>query len=165
MKNKLIIGAMLLFFCSSCNYLDIVPPNVATVDDAFQNETNAQKSLYTVYSYMPKFSDIRQNVDWMPTDEFIHNGDNYWFPSINIYTGENSSTQPTANFWSHFKMWRINYPLYEGIRSGYLFLSRIDEVKGMDPSKVKEWKAEVKFLIAYYHYFTIALLWPDSTCR
>jgi len=160
MKNKIIIGACMLFICSSCNYLDIIPPNVATIDDAFQNETNAQKALYTVYSYMPKFSDVRQNVDWMPTDEFIHNGDNYWFPSINIYTGENSSTQPTANFWSHFKMWRINYPLYEGIRSGYLFLSRIDEVKGMDPAKVKEWKAEVKFLIAYYHYLLLRYYGP-----
>jgi len=160
MKNKIITGALMLIMCSSCNYLDIIPPNIATIDDAFQNETNAQKALYTVYSYMPKFSDVRQNVDWMPTDEFIHNGDNYWFPSINIYTGENSSTQPTANFWSHFKMWRINYPLYEGIRSGYLFLSRIDEVKGMDPVKLTEWKAEVKFLITYYHYLLLRYYGP-----
>lgn len=159
MKNKLIIGAILLV-CSSCNFLDIVPPNVATIDDAFQNKSEAQKVLYSVYSYMPKFSDVRQNVDWIPTDEFIHNGDNYWFPSINIYTGENSSTQPTANFWSQFYMWRINYPLYEGIRTGYLFLSRIDGVKGLDPATAKEWKAEAKFMIAFYHYLLLRYYGP-----
>ena len=159
MKIKLILGA-LLFMCSACNYLEILPPNVATIDDAFKNEAEAQKVLYSVYSFMPRSSDIRQNVDWFASDEFIHNGDNYWFPSVNIFSGENSSSQPTFNLWSHFETWRIKYPLYEGIRMGYLFLSRIDKVKGINPVSATKWKAEAKFLIAYYHYLLLRYYGP-----
>jgi hypothetical protein len=161
MKNIFFKVAVLsLLFCSSCSYLDIVPPNISTIDDAFQNETEAQKSLYGVYSYMPNFSHCRNNIDWVSSDEFVHNGDNYWFPAVNIYTGENSATQPTANFWSHFYMWRINYPMYEGIRSAYLFLQKVDGVPGLSDEKKKEWKAEANFLIAFYHYTLLKYYGP-----
>lgn len=161
MKKHFLIGTILAFISfSSCDYLDIMPPNVATLEDAFRNETEAQKALYTVYSYMPKFSDCRRNVDFYPTDEFVHLLDNYWFPSLNIYSGENSSSQPTANFWSHFNAWRINCPLYEGIRWGYLFIDKVDEVPGISPEKAAQWKTEARFLIAYYHALLLRYYGP-----
>ncbi|MGL5894942.1 MAG: RagB/SusD family nutrient uptake outer membrane protein [Bacteroidales bacterium] len=158
MKQGLInicMTALILISVVSCNFLEVVPPNVATLDDAFVNEKEAQKVLYSAYSFMPKFMNVRQNVAWLPTDEYIHTGDNYWFPSVNILSGENSPSQPTANYWSHYENWRIRYPLYEGIRMAYLFRDRVEGVPGINSQNAQDWKTEAEFLIAFYHFLLV----------
>lgn len=53
MKNillKSLLFCIVLLECISCNYLDIVPDNMATIDYAFRNRTACEKYLYTCYS-------------------------------------------------------------------------------------------------------------------
>lgn len=152
---------VLLVGLSGCNYLDIVPDNKPTIDDAFKNELEANKFLYTLYSYIPLHSNFRKSVDWAPTDEFTTspNWDNYWFPYRDLRNGFNNASYPTFNMWSTNTA-RVNYSLYDGIRQSYLFLSRVDGVPGIDPAKAKEWKVEARFLIGYYHYLLMRYYGP-----
>ena len=48
----LILISSVVFSCEE-EYLDVVPDNVATIDNAFSDRFNAQKFLFTIYSAIP----------------------------------------------------------------------------------------------------------------
>ena len=55
---KKIINTIVLLACilglGSCNdYLNVVPDNIPTINHAFNNRINAEKYLFTCYSYLP----------------------------------------------------------------------------------------------------------------
>ena len=51
---KSIFLLVCITFVTSCvDYLDIVPNDVATMENAFTNRTSAEKYLFTCYSYLP----------------------------------------------------------------------------------------------------------------
>ena len=50
---KFIIILSVLFSFGACNYLDIMPDEVATEEDAFENSKAAERYLYSCYSYIP----------------------------------------------------------------------------------------------------------------
>jgi hypothetical protein len=50
--------------------------------------------------------------------------------------------------------------LYEGIRSANIFLEYIDLVEDMTPNEIADWKAQVKFLKAYYHFLLVRQYGP-----
>ena len=49
----LIVALVSLPACNS--FLNIVPDNVATMENAFSMRTNAEKSLFACYSYLPNY--------------------------------------------------------------------------------------------------------------
>jgi hypothetical protein len=51
-------------------------------------------------------------------------------------------------------------PLYQGIMSAHVFLANIDNVHDMEHSEKMEWKAQVKFLMAYYHFLLVQKYGP-----
>ena len=65
------------FFCiglcavsvSSCEFLDVVPDNVSTLDHAFSNSTEAEKFLFTCYSKLPQSGSQHGNVGFFGGDE------------------------------------------------------------------------------------------------
>lgn len=64
MKIIKLFPAILLpfIFATACNdFLDIIPDNVATIDNAFTNRYNAEKFLFTCYSYMPRHQEPSEN--------------------------------------------------------------------------------------------------------
>ena len=74
MNKKKIIALAVVFtvFCSitSCKkYLDIVPDNVAVIENAFKLRIEAEKYLFTCYSYLPKNGDGWFNAGMMSGDE------------------------------------------------------------------------------------------------
>ena len=52
-KLNILLLAASLSLGSCNNYLDIVPDNIATIDNAFTMRTEAEKFLFTCYNYMP----------------------------------------------------------------------------------------------------------------
>ena len=56
MKNKLYQALLLIFLVagiSSCDYLDIVPDERPTEEDAFKDKNAAERYLYSCYACMP----------------------------------------------------------------------------------------------------------------
>ncbi len=154
MKNiKLIIGAFFLILSAgSCNYLNVVPDSVATIDDAFVDRSSAERFLATCYNYLPNFGDPWVNPG-------IGSGDEVWFNeeivggnfnSAWIARGFQNETEPHLNFWDGRQRGKS---LYQGIRDCNIFLEEIDKAHDIEPAEKKRWVAEVKFLKAYYHFW------------
>src|SRR3546814_18999914 len=81
---KKIITAL---FCSifllpiSCsNYLDIVPDNVATLDNAFTMRNEAEKYLFTCYRYLPEYAGPSGNPAFTAGDEFW-----FYYPFLGFF--------------------------------------------------------------------------------
>ena len=76
MKRIYILLLATLLPLSCGKFLDVVPDNVATIDNAFTNRYHAEKFLFTCYSYIPDPTDISTNLGffgggelWMINDD------------------------------------------------------------------------------------------------
>jgi hypothetical protein len=65
-----VIGAMAIG-AVSCDFLDIVPDDVPTIDHAFQDKAQAEKYLYTCYSYLMPYMDYTKDPAVMGSGEFL----------------------------------------------------------------------------------------------
>ena len=143
---------LVLSMISSCKkYLDVVPDDVATLDNAFAMRTQAKKYLFTCYSYMPK--DGNTGVD-----PAMEGGDELWRivsrggPLFNIARGFQNVVSPYGDaYWGS---------LYQGIRDCNIFLENIEKVPDMQETEKQQWIAEVKFLKAYYHFYLLRMYGP-----
>jgi hypothetical protein len=169
MKNLKLsfIGAMLLasaIALTSCDdYLDVIPDNIATIDNAFTSRTTAEKFLFTCYSYMPSHADFNKQpflsgdefwVPWPQTPNYFYS------PVFEVMArGNQNITDPALNYWD----WNGEIKgLFQGLRDCNLFLERIDNVPEASLSKIEKerWIGEVKFLKAYYHYWLVRMYGP-----
>ena len=150
---KKLIFILTLFtavFFHSCDYLDIVPDDNATLEDAFKNETTAENFIYSCYSFIPQYNNCRTNFGWLMSNETVcskHWG-LQWFSFLQMQQLQYSSSNPVLDIWQQ---------CYKGIKQCYIFQSNIDKVVPMTISaaeyeaKKKVWLAETNFLIAYFH--------------
>lgn len=162
--TKYISIAFLIIMLSSCDeYLDIVPDNVATLDHAFRDRVRAERYLYTCYSYMPRIGSgndpaLVGDAVW----SVVRNSWTYPNKGFDIMYGGNNVTDPNLNYWDGTNG-ATN--LWAGIRDCNVFLENIDKVHDIDDFEKSRWKAEVKFLKAYYHYFLLQLYGPIPIVR
>lgn len=145
-----------LTFSSCQKYLDIVPDNIATIENSFTMRTSAERFLFSCYSYMPQHSNISGNPAFTAGDEFwLH--DNYTTPGWEIARGNQNVVNPYLNFWQGSRSGR---DLYQAIRDCNIFLENVDKVPDLSNFEKLRWIAEVKFLKAYYHFYLIRLYGP-----
>ena len=102
MKTKKIFNFLLLLgFLSGCDYLDIVPDNLPTLEMAFNNKSSAERFLFTCYSFVPEHGKIG-------TDPGMDVGDEVWYYSDNSADYSNKTT-----FWIAKGMQNSNEPLVD----------------------------------------------------
>ncbi|CAG5007816.1 hypothetical protein DYBT9275_04132 [Dyadobacter sp. CECT 9275] len=153
---KYFAAALLLIILAGCKkYLDIVPDNVATIDNAFKMRTDAEKYLFTCYNNLPQFGVEGADPGFLTGDEFA----TVYPPQGNINTdlyriarGEQNIVSPIANFWDD--------KFFQAIRECNIFLENVDKVRDLSALEKKRWVAEVKFLKAYYHYYLLRMYGP-----
>jgi len=144
-KYKLtgIIVLILLAGLTSCRkYLDVVPDNVATIDNAFTMRSQAEKYLFTCYSYIQRDGDPEQDPAMLGGDELWENDDNGGIYK-NIAKGLQNVVNPYAE--------NMDY-IYRGLRDCNIFLENIGKVPDLKAAERNRWIAEVKFLKAYHHF-------------
>ena len=162
MKFKNIVAiAFTASMVFSCNFLDIVPDNIATVDLAFNSRANAIKYLSTCYSYLPNFGDNAQNPALSAGDEITtFDPPRDWGGStagLLIAKGQQNANEPYLNFWNGLN---AGLPLFRGIRDCNTFLDNIGKVRDLEEYERNIWIAEVKVLKAYYHFYLMQLYGP-----
>tara|TARA_R110002050_G_scaffold289068_1_gene441476 strand:- start:39192 stop:41072 length:1881 start_codon:yes stop_codon:yes gene_type:complete len=160
MKKSIYLIVFLMGLFASCdNYLDVVPDNVATIDNAFTDEVQARKYLFTCYSYLPNVSGVGWVPGWYTGDEFWPNSEVYnWLQNpSNIARNAQNANEPLLNFYEGRGG---GSDLFQGIRVCNTFISRVDNVPGLDNVEKIKWKAEAKFLKAYYHYYLTKMYGP-----
>ena len=152
-KVLILIGVATLIGMSSCNnYLDVVPDDgLATIETAFNLRSTAKRYLGTCYSYM-----TREGASG--SDPALLGGDELWdlvgrsvsntnvrVPStmFQIARGLQSATTVYSNDWA---------AMYQGIRCCDILIDNVDIVPDMEGWEKLQWKAEAKFLKAYYHF-------------
>ncbi|SEW51855.1 RagB/SusD family nutrient uptake outer membrane protein [Chitinophaga arvensicola] len=160
-KVNLYIQLLTLFVVilatSACRkYLDVVPDNIATLENAFTMRSEAEKFLYTCYSYMPRDGNLEQDPAMLGGDEMwaINNAG---FPEFNhtmfgIARGLQNLVSPIADdTWNN---------MYKGLRDCNIFLENISKVPDLEDKERAQWIAEVKFLKAYYHFVLLRMYGP-----
>ena len=159
MKRIYILLLATLLPLSCGDFLDVVPDNVATIDNAFTNRYNAEKFLFTCYSYIPNPTNISTNIAffggyemWMVNDYETYR---YAQGAANQYVyfmarDGQSANSPYINMWEGL---RGGVDLWTAIRDCNIFLENIHLPYDLDELDRDRWIAEVKFLKAYYHFY------------
>lgn len=157
--NILLLAAALSL--GSCNsYLDIIPDNIATIDNAFTMRTEAEKYLFTCYSYMPSHG-TKTDPALLGGDEFVFTAhfrdESSYKPSWYLSHGMQRSSDPYYSYWNGGQEGKN---LYRALRDCNIFLENIHKVPDMDVAETERWICEVKFLKAYYHYWLVRMYGP-----
>lgn len=153
---------LLILASASCKkFLDVVPDNVPTIDNAFTSKNEAEKFLFTCYSYLPADGSPTSNPGFLAGDEM-------WIPTSrrgtfdtqgglmmwDIALGRQNSANPIAGLWTS---------RYQAIRQCNIFLENVsDENKVFDLTSDMRarWISEVKLLKAFYNFQLLRMYGP-----
>jgi hypothetical protein len=142
------------------NYLDIVPDNIATLDNAFANAHETEKYLFTCYSYLPQEGHPDKNPAFSGGDEawtyWPMTEDFFYLDPYRIARGDMNKVDPYMNYWDGFD----GKTLWQGIRSCNILLENINSVPDLQPYIKTRWIAEAKFLKAYMHWYLFRMYGP-----
>lgn len=168
LKNKIyatVIGAALAVGAASCDYLDVVPPEKASVNDTMANYNQALGFLYECYRgvTIPVANDWAQGINQLagqplpgsPLSDYNMTTDEWVMDDIQLNNNVlaralYSNTLSANNNFNTLKNYSIRLSIV------FLFLEKLNNIgipNGVvPPESAKEWSAEAKFLIAYYHF-------------
>ena len=161
LKNKFlaIIICSISLFISCEDYLDIVPDGTQELSLLFNRKETAYNALANCYSYLPQ-NDGTYASYVLLSDELavpVPKEPN----AIKLMKGQQSVSSPLMGYWSGFSATgRGQGSLWEGIRSCNTLIENIDLVVDMTQEEKNQWKAEAKFLKAYYHFLLISNYGP-----
>lgn len=160
--KKLIPVILLLLFTisglSACSkFLNVVPDKTGTIQNAFLQKQKAKQFLYSVYSYLPNFSNVNDNPA-------LQGGDEFWVPPkdlgsryMQLARGNQKIVDPYYDYWEGINGGKS---LYQGIRKANIFMKRIHETGNISEVKRERWHAEAKFLKAYFYFYLIRMYGP-----
>ncbi len=152
--ENIILAIIFVHVIYACNYLDVVPDNIPTVEENFNMRVSAERYLFTCYRYLPTHGSIS-------ADPAVSAGDEYWYlypyitstgvnAATSIARGLQNTTNPYLDYWNNTYG---NCNPFRGIRDCNIFLDNIGRVPDMNDDEKARWSAEVKFLKAYYHFW------------
>lgn len=161
MKKIFIFLYIMIFAVSSCeDYLNVVPDEAETLESLYATRESAWNGLAKIYNYLPNITDADLSP-WLLGDEYMGrkdwDSDNNKYLSIRIMRGLQNEESPVLGYWSGT---RGGKKLYEGIRQCNIFIEHIHLPSNMDESEREDWKAQAKFLKAYYHFLLIQQYGP-----
>ncbi|MCG9972844.1 RagB/SusD family nutrient uptake outer membrane protein [Christiangramia crocea] len=167
--------AVLTLSMGSCeeSFLEVVPDNIQTIDQAFNLRNEAEKYLFTCYSYLPKNGDGVYNIGMLA-------GDETWIPgqdaainsfAFDVARGLQRVSNPYMDAWEgRYQAAGPGdlYPLFDGIRHCNIFIENLEDenqVPDITQAERLRWIAEAKFLKAYYHYYLMRMYGPIPVMR
>src|SRR5690554_5044323 len=159
--KKIVLLVCVIAFSPSCKkYLDVVPDNTLKLENLFDLKEDAWNALAKVYSYMPT-DDNTHTTSWTLGDEWVGRLDlndvTGNLRAMRIMRGLQSASSPQLGLWSGTEGGKH---LYRAIRQADVFLSNIDKVRDMTELERSDWKAQVKFLKAYYAFLLLQKYGP-----
>ncbi|MFR4306489.1 MAG: RagB/SusD family nutrient uptake outer membrane protein [Bacteroides thetaiotaomicron] len=156
LKNIIRVSLILAAFSFnlvSCDYLDVVPPEQAGLQDATKTRRSTLGFLFTCYAGLQAVDTPIDHTAALcgSTDEYAlpiewrNDSGAYWDDyAFNLISAAN-----TDGLWDTY---------YKYIGQCYLFLRQVEEHPGETllhewlPGEKEQWLAEARFLIAYYHF-------------
>jgi hypothetical protein len=151
----------------SCNYLDVVPDNIATIEHAFADRNHAEAYLYGCYSFLPVFSNPLVCPGFFGGDE-VWLFDNVSTDVLNIRfwqvaKGQQNTSTPIGNYWAS-KQDSYNLDggitMFTAISDLNIFLEKVYLPGDLPVDERNRWIAEAKFLKAYFHFWLLRCYGP-----
>lgn len=142
-KLKIWTGTCMLMgtvLVSSCDYLDIVPPEQASLEDATKNADATLGFLHSCYA------GIQNPLNYTRSEASV---DEFALPQLWDHAGQKIAydlrypTEPRDDRWT---------TAYKFIGQTLLFLNELPKAQGVTEVQRAEWTAEAYFLLAYYHF-------------
>lgn len=156
----------ILFIClivGSCDYLDVVPDNTATLENAFSDRYTTEKYLATCYWGMPKSAGWNENPGIFGALEMIFNKENQTDGGMQFGLGKNSATSNRIDYWGG----KGDYirSLHAGIRECNTFLENVGGVQDLNQYEKNRMTAEVKLIKAYMHFYLVSFYGPMAPLK
>ncbi|MDR1097600.1 MAG: RagB/SusD family nutrient uptake outer membrane protein [Tannerella sp.] len=148
---KILIALIALCPVASCDYLDVVPDNIATIDHAFSDRYAAEQYLATCYWGMPKAAGWNENPAMFGALELCFNKENSTTGGMMFGLGKDSPALCYINYWGGPGTYIRT--LYGGIHECNTFLENIESVRDLNRYERERWIAEVKMIKAYMHFY------------
>lgn len=144
--NKTIAGCILAvgLTMTSCDYLNVIPAETTTGSDMTKDRQAALNYLYSCYGFLPQANMAQSSLDFFTGDEVVSAFEHEIFASFP--KGNYSASNPVISYWN---------TLYQGIRQCYMFqdeLNKTGNFLGLEEKDRTDYKAQVTFLIGYYHF-------------
>jgi hypothetical protein len=150
-------------FTVSCNYLDVVPDQVATFDNIFSDRYTVEQYLATCYWGTPKHNAMANNPAIFGAMEMVLNKERQSDAGMQIGLGLNNSTSVLMNYWGNTST--DLRTLYGGIRECNVFLDNIERVDDLTRTEKDRMIAEIKTLKAYFHFYLLTYYGPICPLR
>ncbi len=151
----------MLFLVAGCSdYLDVVPDDTPSLDDAFSNRAVMEKFLFSCYNYLPDPTDplyypayftSRDEFDWAFESRVRNSAAGL------ISLGLQNTNNPAQDYWSGRYGGKS---MFQAIRNCNIFLENAKFPRDIEEEERARWIAEVKFLKAYFHFFLLQLYGP-----
>ncbi|MVZ61069.1 RagB/SusD family nutrient uptake outer membrane protein [Sphingobacterium humi] len=143
----LIAPAFLLTGCAK--FLEKQPDDMKTDAMIWSTRLETEKFLYNVYSQIPSHN-LHQDDPWLGVSDEV---DLTWnvYNTYNINLG---NWTPMSGFYLKWPNW------YKAIRASYVFEQNVDKNPQLSEDLKIQYKAEVKFLRAYYYWLLLRQYGP-----
>ncbi|MDR0505927.1 MAG: RagB/SusD family nutrient uptake outer membrane protein [Dysgonamonadaceae bacterium] len=140
------------FSCS--NFLDVVPDNTGTLEDVFSTKEQAWNALSRVYHSLPLINSHLYGEYPLGDEYRVYMQNQVENRSIAdvINRGDQTAMDPYLGLWSGT---RGAWNLYQAIYDTNLFMANIDAVGDMTETEKADWKAQAKFMNAYYTFLLV----------
>lgn len=162
--KKIISFFSSLLLLGACDYLDIVPDDIATLDHAFTDAVSAERYLLNCYAGLPSESNPMQNPAFLGSDEFwFPRNDTRWgefgsyFQPANILFGQQTSDNPSLNYYEGRNSAKS---LWQTIRKCNIFLNKVQTVHNLTVLDRTRWVAEAKMIKAYCFFYLVRMYGP-----
>lgn len=157
--NKAIIGCLLAagLTMTSCDYLNVIPDETTTGADIAKDRQAALNYLYSCYGFLPTPNAGASSLDFLTGDEVVTAFEHEQFAAFP--KGNYSASNPVISYWN---------TLYQGIRQCYMFQDELNKggnFKGLEDKDRNDYKAQVTFLIGYYHFLLSRCYGPIIVVR
>lgn len=134
---------------TGCKYLDVAPTELANDTDTYASYEAGLKYLYSIYGYIPETHNPTSSLDLATGDETISSFEHELF--ARFPKGTYSATAPVISYWNSF---------FNGLRQAYSFDEIIDKIPDTSAEHKADYRAQVKFVVAYYHYMLLRCYGP-----
>src|SRR5690606_3949069 len=90
-------------------------------------------------------------------DELWLSTDKNWWANWQIALGTQNINSPVLDYWNGYNN---STALWQAISQCNIFLDNLDKVPDIEFMEREQWRSEVKFLKAYYHFFLLRMYGP-----
>ena len=139
------------FAVVSCDYLDVVPPEQATLPDTMKDREDAVNFINSCYVAVEQTTPYFYSIYEWSADETVSPplwNDNNQQTAWNLRSSSNAS-----GYWND---------LYNSLGQCHMFLQMLDQYSPLGATKEDKsrWRAEAEFLKAYYHFRLLEMYGP-----